>query len=70
MSNGYRKELCALSYPAFELSFSPGGRFITWYDYHQKSYCSYELSTGKTSLISRTGGGNHWYCREGEKRIS
>lgn len=53
MIDGSRKELCALVYPASYPTFSPAGRFITWYDHQQQGYCCYELSTGQTRLVSR-----------------
>lgn len=53
MMTGQRKELCALGYPIHTLSFSPTGRFITWFDQQQKNYCCYEMSSGQTRIISQ-----------------
>jgi len=51
LSNGSRRLLC--THPSNHFSFSPDGRWLVYFDRVKQQYNSYEISTGKTLVISK-----------------
>jgi dienelactone hydrolase len=52
LTDGKRRHIITSSQKTVEVSLSPGGQYVTWFDIFAQHYFSYEISTGITRNIS------------------